>query len=48
MRRGRRLWVGVTRDLHEAARRVALLEIVRELDADSYVLIHLVAEPPRG
>jgi hypothetical protein len=38
----------MTRDLHPAARRAALLEIVRVLDADSYVLFHLVAEPPRG
>lgn len=48
VRRGRRRWVGMTRDLHPAARRAALLEIVRVLDADSYVLFHLVAEPPRG
>ncbi len=46
--RGRRRWVGLTRDLHEAARRAALLEIVRVLDADSYVLFHLVEGPPRA
>ncbi len=38
----------VTRDLHPAARRAALLEIVRVLETDLYLLFYLVEEPPRA
>jgi hypothetical protein len=48
VRRGRRRWVGVTRDLHPAARRAAPLEIVQVLETDLHLLFYLVEEPPRA
>jgi hypothetical protein len=40
--------VGVTRDLHPAARRAAPLEIVRVLETAPHLLFYLVEEPPRA
>ena len=46
IRRGRRRWVGLARDSRPAARRGALLEIVRVLEADPGLLFYLVEDPP--
>lgn len=42
VRRGSSRWLGVAGELHPAARRAALLEVLRALEADPNLLFHLV------